>query len=88
MEPCGTSTFKTGTFMWNPVEPHLLKMEEPGARFRAAAPNPDFLFKKPKLLKLLGNIPQTLLTFFVTSMTVSDHPYECGHRQQSEFRHR
>ena len=27
VEPCGTWTFKNGTFMWNLVEPELLRME-------------------------------------------------------------
>ena len=47
VEPWRTWTFKSGTFMWN--------LGEPGARFRAAAPNhPEAYWKSPKLFKLLG----------------------------------
>ena len=78
MEPCA-STLQSGTFMWNLVEPELLRMEplcgtlwnlnflewnrgtfmqnpaEPGARFRAAAPNhPGALLEEPQAYQAVG----------------------------------
>ena len=66
IEPlCGTSTFTNGTFMWNLSELELLRMEplcetarnlaEPGARFRAAAPNHhEALLEEPQAFQAVG----------------------------------
>ena len=53
--------------MWSLVEPELLRMEplcgtsrnlaEPGARFRAAAPNhPEALLEEPQAFQAVGEI--------------------------------
>ena len=47
VEPCGTPTFKNGTCMRN--------LAEPGARFRAAAPNhPEALLEEPQTFQAVG----------------------------------
>ena len=53
VEPCGTSTFKNGTCMRN--------LAEPGARFRAAAPNhPEALLEGAQAFQAVGEKSEKL----------------------------
>ena len=68
VEPWGTWTFKSGTFVWNLGKPQLFRVEplcgtsrslaEPGSRFRAAAPNhPEVLLEEPQAFQAVGESP-------------------------------
>ena len=80
MDPCGTSTFKNGTCMRN--------LAEPGARFRAAAPNhPEALLEETQAFQAVGEKPSELsFAFVIASRPTYSSSWKSSTRTQKVLR--